>query len=439
MKILPVRRVALNVALTCIFLIASSFQPAHQKRYSLRTVVIDAGHGGHDGGCVGSNSKEKDIALAIALKLGKYIENNFPDIKVIYTRKTDVFVELHERAAIANNAKADLFICIHCNSACYYDKKTKKVKCTGETDGVETWVMGLHKSGENLEVAKRENEVVLMEKDYQKKYDGFDPNSPEANIIFSLYQDTYLNQSLRFATLVQDELKKKGRQTRGVKQAGFIVLYRTYMPAILIETGFLSNKSEEKMLSSSGGQDEMAESVFNAFTNYKHFVESGETEKSSESTSQEIKTPEKPKIDSTPSKDTVTKVKIDSASLYPAKEKSKTKVDSTLTLIVKEKSKIEPAAENKKEAAEPQYYFTVQFLLSQDKLPTSSEKFKGVKNFREDFIDGVYKYTVGKCATFNEAVAKQHQMRRLGFMDAFIVAYKGRKRIPVNEARKALK
>jgi N-acetylmuramoyl-L-alanine amidase len=160
MKLVSVRGVLRNVALLCIFLLSSSLLSPSQKRYSLRTIVIDAGHGGKDGGCLGTNSKEKDIALAIALKLGKLVEENFQDVKVIYTRKTDVFVELHERASIANNAKADLFICIHCNSACYYDRKTKKVRCNRETDGVETWVMGLHKSGENLEVAKRENEVV---------------------------------------------------------------------------------------------------------------------------------------------------------------------------------------------------------------------------------------------------------------------------------------
>jgi N-acetylmuramoyl-L-alanine amidase len=437
MKLLPVRRGFLNIGLAFIFLIASSFQPAHQKRYALRTVVIDAGHGGHDGGCLGSSSKEKDIALSIALKLGKYIEETFPDIKVIYTRKTDVFVELHERAAIANNAKADLFICIHCNSACFYDKKTKKIKCNRETDGVETWVMGLHKSGENLEVAKRENEVVLMEKDYQKKYDGFDPNSPEANIIFSLYQDTYLHQSLRFASLVQDELKKKGRQTRGVKQAGFIVLYRTYMPAILIETGFLSNKPEETLLLSSGGQDEMAESVYNAFRSYKRFVESGETEKATESTTQEIKKTETSKPDTTPVKDTVAKSRIDTASLYTAKDKPKPKADTLAAYPSKEKPK--PVPEKKKEEAKPACYFSVQILLSPDKLEPGNEKFRGIKDYDEYFIDSVYKYTVGKITSFNEALTKQNQLRKKGFTDAFIVAYKNGKRIPVKEARKVLK
>jgi N-acetylmuramoyl-L-alanine amidase len=153
--------------------------------YSLTKIVIDAGHGGHDVGCLGKNgTREKDVALSIALKLGHYLETHFENVEVIYTRKTDVFVELHERAAIANNANASLFICVHCNSACYRDKKIKRDVCSEGTYGAETWVMGLHKSEANLEVAKRENEVVLLEKDYGLKYDGFDPHSPEANIIF---------------------------------------------------------------------------------------------------------------------------------------------------------------------------------------------------------------------------------------------------------------
>ncbi|MFM7217152.1 MAG: N-acetylmuramoyl-L-alanine amidase, partial [Bacteroidota bacterium] len=208
----------------------------------VRTVVIDAGHGGHDSGCLGkAGTKEKDVALGIALKLGQFIEDNLQGVRVVYTRKSDVFVELHERAQIANNAHADLFICIHCNSACYYDKKRRKEMCNQEPRGPETYIMGLHKTEANLNVSRRENSVVVLEKDYKTQYEGFDPNSPEADIIFSLYQNTFMEQSLDFATAVQNELSESGRYGRGVKQAGFLVLYKTAMPSVLIETGFLSN------------------------------------------------------------------------------------------------------------------------------------------------------------------------------------------------------
>jgi N-acetylmuramoyl-L-alanine amidase len=428
MKLLPLRRVGLHMTMIFILIISSSFQPA-SKRYTLRKVVIDAGHGGHDTGCLGMSAKEKDIALSLALKLGKLIEENFADVKVIYTRKTDVFIELHQRAEIANNAKADLFICIHCNSACHYDKKARKVKCNEESDGAETWVMGLHKSEANLEVAKRENEVVLMEKDYQKKYDGFDPNSPEANIIFSLYQDTYVDQSLKLASFVQDEMKKAGRDSRGIKQAGFLVLYRTYMPGILIETGFLSNKAEEKFLSSAYGQEIMANSIFNAFKAYKNSVEYGEPEKASDTSNQSMKI--QPKIDPLPVKDSAAKTKIDTASLYNPKSE-KPKVADTV--------KVNPdTATIKQQTNRSQYYFSVQLILSPTQLPANSERFKGIENTNEELDNGFYKYTVGHFSRFDEAVVIQNKMRQHGFKDCFIVGYKEGKRIPASEARKELK
>ena len=185
----------------------------------LKKVVIDAGHGGHDSGCHGSSAYEKHVALAVSLKLGKLIEQYFPDVEVVYTRKTDVFVELHRRAQIANENQADLFICIHCNSG----PKTAY--------GAETFVMGLHKTDDNLNVARRENAVILQEDNYEKKYDGFDPNSPEAHIIFSLYQNAYLFQSLFFAEKLQQQFKQNAkRHDRGSKQAGFLVLSPPTLP-----------------------------------------------------------------------------------------------------------------------------------------------------------------------------------------------------------------
>ncbi|MBI2967164.1 MAG: N-acetylmuramoyl-L-alanine amidase [Bacteroidetes bacterium] len=225
------------------------------------TLVIDPGHGGKDPGCIGFTGKTTESAavLGIALKFGKMVEESFPDVNVIYTRKTDTFVEIHQRADIANRNNADLFVCIHSNS-----NKVKKV------NGSETYVMGLHVTAQNLEVAKRENEVVLFEEDYRKKYDGFDPNSPEADIIFSLYQNAFLEQSIDFASMIQKHMKKyAGRPDRGVRQAGFIVLYKTAMPSVLIEAGFLTNQDEEKYLISEKGQEEIAKSLLFSFKEYR--------------------------------------------------------------------------------------------------------------------------------------------------------------------------
>ncbi len=255
-------KLVLFVLLT-LTLTAFTTNTSYTKRYALKTIVIDAGHGGHDNGCKGVESLEKDVALSIALKAGKYIEENFPDIKVIYTRKDDTFIELVERARIANDAKADLFISVHCNA----NESTKPF-------GTETYAMGLHRSDANLAVAQRENSVILLEEDYQQNYEGFDPNSPEAYIIFSLYQSANLDKSLSIAAKVQDQFETRLQRTnRGVKQAGFLVLYKTTMPAILIETGFLTNREEEKYMVKEESQYYLASSIFRAFRDYKEELE----------------------------------------------------------------------------------------------------------------------------------------------------------------------
>jgi N-acetylmuramoyl-L-alanine amidase len=233
------------------------------KKSGQITVVIDAGHGGHDPGCQYGGAQEKKVTLAIALKLGKIIKENLKDVKVIYTRTDDTFVELWERAAIANRNNATAFISIHCNAN---DKK--------EICGTETYTMGLHKTADNLNVAKRENEVVLMEDDYTERYDGFNPKSPQAHIIFSLFQDAYFDQSLRLASRIEGEFKNKAKRTsRGVKQAGFLVLWKTTMPSILIETGFLSNTAERKYLTSENGQVYLASGIYRAFKEFKNEIE----------------------------------------------------------------------------------------------------------------------------------------------------------------------
>jgi N-acetylmuramoyl-L-alanine amidase len=230
----------------------------------LKTVVIDAGHGGHDSGTKGKVSKESDVTLKIALTLGKMIKENLPEVRVLYTRDQDVFVELGERSAFANRMNADLFISIHCNSS----PSSKSVK------GTETFVMGLHKSDENLSVARRENSVILKETNYKQKYKGFDPDSPLAAIMLANYQNAYITSSLKFADHVERKFRTvSSRTSRGVKQAGFLVLWRTSMPSVLIETGFLSTPEEEKYLNSSAGQKDVATSIYQAFRAYKQHIE----------------------------------------------------------------------------------------------------------------------------------------------------------------------
>ena len=230
------------------------------------TLVIDPGHGGHDAGAIGKFSKEKDINLRTALAFGKYVERNCSDVKVIYTRKNDVFVKLDERAEIANRAKADLFISIHTNSL-----PGKKI-----SRGLETYTLGMHRAADNLEVAKRENSVILMEKDYKKHYEGFDPNSSESYIIFEFLQDNNMAKSVELAKLVQSNVcSTANRPNKGVKQAGFLVLRKTSMPSCLIELGYISTSDEERLLNNETHVDEMARGIYQAFIKYKSHYGSG--------------------------------------------------------------------------------------------------------------------------------------------------------------------
>ena len=236
--------------------------------FAIKTIVIDAGHGGKDPGAIGPDkTNEKDVALAVALKLGKYIEDNFSGVNVIYTRKTDVFIELYERADIANKNKADLFIAIHCNS-----------NNSPSVYGTSTYVLGLHRTEANLEVAKRENSVILLEDDRDKNYE-FDPNTPEGHIIMSMKQNAFLDQSIDIASKIESQYEGTAkRKSLGVKQAGFYVIYKTAMPSLLSEIGFISNPTEEKFLNSEKGQDQIASSLFKAFKDYKFEMENSEGE-----------------------------------------------------------------------------------------------------------------------------------------------------------------
>jgi len=258
----------LNSLLLCLICPLLTFAQGDFSQFRIKTVVIDAGHGGKDPGAVGHKGlQEKDVALAIALKTGNYIKEFVPGVEVIYTRSTDKFVELYQRAKIANKANADLFISIHANA----------VKNKSHVHGTETFVLGTHRNASNLAVAKRENASILLEKDYLVSYDGFDPNQPnkpETHIIQSLMQSAYNQESLDFAAMVEDQFVTRAkRHSRGVKQAGFMVLYKTTMPSVLVEAGFVTNKDEAKYLASEQGQNEIASAIYRAFKSYKAEME----------------------------------------------------------------------------------------------------------------------------------------------------------------------
>jgi N-acetylmuramoyl-L-alanine amidase len=385
----------LIVFLSLLFLFAPVYG---QKNHGIRKVVIDAGHGGHDPGTLGKKTREKDITLAVTLRLGKLIQDRMPEVEVIYTRKTDVFIELYRRAQIANDNKADLFISIHCNGV---NNPVPR--------GVESWVMGLHKSKENLEVAKKENASILMEDNYAE-YDGFNPNSPEANIIFSLFQNIYLDQSLAIASLVQEfTTKPLGLPDRGVKQAGFWVLYKTSMPGLLIETGFLSNQEDEEYLATEKGKDEMAMAIFQAFSTYKLSIEAGKAVQIADNRLNNNPVPK-----NEPSPEPVTPKQSP-----PAVE-----------------TKVSPNPP--KEEAPEGVVFKVQVLSHPKKLPTGSPLLKGLTDVDYYEQQGAYKYVVGNYTTLEEAIARQNKIRNGSFKDAFVVAFYKDTRITIPEAKKLL-
>jgi len=357
-----------DIAIVLMILITSISLSFAQRGSKITTVVIDAGHGGKDPGAMGKHSREKDITLAVALKTGKYIEENFTDVKVIYTRKTDEFIELYKRAEIANKNSADFFISIHCNS-----------NNSSSPYGAETFVMGLHKSDANLNVAMKENAAILLEEGQGEKYEGFDANSPESYIKFTLFQNTYLDQSTDMATRIQEQFKERvGRKDRGVYQAGFLVLWRTAMPGVLVELGFLSNPSEEQFLLSEDGQVFMASAIYRAFKAYKQDYE----------------------------------------------QENYTEVE------VQVKQEVKPDVKTK--ASELEY--RVQFYTSPTELPSGSSKLKGIADVSNYYHNGLYKYTSGHFSTLDEAVKQQALIRKKGYGDAFVVPFLNGDRITAKEA-----
>jgi N-acetylmuramoyl-L-alanine amidase len=359
--------------LSCFTLLILTSFTKKIPEMGVKIVVIDPGHGGHDVGCLGSSSKEKEIALSISLKLGKFIEDNFKDVKVIYTRKTDVFVELHERAKIANDNNADLFICVHANA-----------NNNKDAYGSETFIMGLHKSDANLNVAKRENSSILMEENYEIKYEGFDLNSDESYIALSLMQSAFLENSANFAHKIQTEFEKIGRKNRGVKQAGFLVLYRTTMPSVLIETGFLTNKEEEKYLMQETNQITVANAIFEAFSSYKKEVDKRFT----------------PTVNNT----------------------NNTTINET---VIKNNESVE----------ENSLVYRVQVVSSSKRIPLQAKNFNGFDVLFEYEANGLYKYAVGASKNMEEIAKTQSLAKEKGYNDAFVVAFYNNKRISMSEAK----
>ena len=345
----------------------------------IKTVCIDAGHGGKDPGCHGAISNEKTVCLNIALKLGAKIKATFPGVKVIYTRDTDVFVELDDRAKIANKNKADLFICIHANSA------------APGAFGAETYVLGLHRTESQQKIAERENSTIYLEADGGEKYKDFDL-SPDALIARQLQLAVFLDQSISFASKLQGEFRKLGRSDRGVKQAGFLVLYKTTMPSVLIESGFLTNPEEERFLSDTLSQTKMADAMFVAFQKYKNELDGVDEMKGV--------------------KPTVPFV-----------------IENTVPIVV-----LNPAIEK-----DDKVIFKVQIETSETKVPLNSSRFKEVQ-VSEYQQDKLYKYTTGNFENdYTGATKHKNEMREKGFQYAFVVAFLNGERIPLEKALKMAK
>ena len=354
------------------FMLASSNVFAQKNTEKSFVVVLDAGHGGHDSGNRGNGYFEKKIALNIVLKIGKQLEK-LSGIKVIYTRKTDVFVELIQRANIANKADADLFVSVHCDAF-----------TSPKAFGAGTFVLGLHANDRNFKVAQKENAVIFLEDDYEKNYDGFNPNDPESVISLILMQETYLDQSIDAAGAIQKSfVSNLNRKDRTVKQAGFVVLKYTYMPSVLVETGFLTNKSEGSFLNSSKGQLNMSNAIAKAIINYKYLREASIQELVTNEISQEIK---------------------------PVK----TNVFSNIT-------------------------FKVQIAASKRNLKTKPYNFKGLRQISKLKKANLYRYFYEKTNNYKDAQRFLKEVKKKGYSNAFIVAFNGDKKITISEALRLLK
>lgn len=353
------------------------------------TLVIDPGHGGKDPGAIGKRGKEKNINLSVALKLGNLIKENCKDVNIVYTRQKDTFVALDRRAQIANNAKADLFISIHTNSVA----KGRTVR------GTETYTLGLHRTDDNLEVAKKENSVILIESDYEQRYAGFNPNSSESYIIFEFLQDKNMEKSVQLATDIQKQFKTTAKRIdKGVHQAGFLVLRETTMPGVLVELGYISTPDEERYLLTEAGTNALAKSIYQAFLSYKRKYDIGDNTRPAQA--EVLEKAQKPALAQKP--------KVQSKSPNANKAKGET------------------TKSNKP-------IFKIQILTSDKKLPTGSKLFKGLTPVSHYQEKGIYKYTYGESHDYNKVLKTKRQISTK-FKDAFIIAFKNGKKMNVNEA-----
>ena len=425
------------IFIVVIWMALATLAMGANKRF---TLVIDAGHGGRDAGCVGAISKEKNLTLKMALAFGKYVERNCPDVKVIYTRKTDVFLELWQRAEIANKNKADLFLSIHINAL-----PGKKIG-----HGVQTYTLGRGRvSGsnkgisENLDVAKRENAVIVMEKDYQQHYAGFDPNSPESSIMFEFIQDTYRERSVELAKLMQRYVcAATGRQNGGAHQDNLAVLRLTSMPGCLLELGFISTPDEERFMNSAEAPDKYTRGIYNAFVAYKKKYFGGAAVPFEETTEQKVNIPS-----------VVPEEYKEKAEQKTAQKKAESRPATVKTEKPAEQSKEEPAAKAETAKEEPSAaekanqrqaekvndaaesgvpVFKVQILASSRVLKEGSAQLKGLTGVDSYQEGGMYKYTVGSSANYNEI----YQLRKTlleKFPEAFIIAFKNGAKIDVRE------
>lgn len=351
------------------------------------TVVIDPGHGGRDPGAIGKRGKEKTINLNVALKLGNLIKTNCPDVKIVYTRNKDVFVGLDRRAQIANNANADLFISIHTNSVA----RGRTVR------GTETYTLGLHRTDDNLEVAKKENAVILIESDYEQRYAGFNPNSSESYIIFEFLQDKNMEKSVQLASLIQRQFKNTAKRIdKGVHQAGFLVLRETTMPGVLVELGYISTPDEERYLLSEAGTDALAKSIYQAFITYKEQNGILMTKKTSSKSA----------------------------------AKAQTKTTS--------KQQVKKTASAAKVSTGEKPVFKIQILTSDKKLSANNKQFKGLSPVNYYQEKGLYKYTYGESIDYNKVLRTKRQISAK-FKGAFIIAFKNGKKMDVNQAIKEFK
>jgi hypothetical protein len=371
-------------------------------------VVIDAGHGGHDPGAIGKISKEKNINLKVALKLGNLIKQNCNDVKVVYTRSKDVFIPLDRRAEIANNAKADLFISIHTNALA--NNRTAK--------GASTWTLGLAKSDANLEVAKRENSVILYEDDYKTRYAGFNPNSAESYIIFEFMQDKYMEQSVHLASLVQKQFRHHCKRVdRGVHQAGFLVLKASAMPSILVELGFISTPEEERYLNTEEGSSTLAKGIYRAFLSYKreHEIRLTGSSRTALPNDDEVTDTEVAQIDSTESEN--------------EKPQNTPRTDKLVTEAKTQRPIVVESTTNDSEIT-----FKIQILTSSRPLSKNDKRLKGLKDVDYYKENGLYKYTYGASSDYNKVLRTRRNTVTPLFKDAFIIAFRNGEKMNINEA-----